>query len=511
MNGLKENGIILEIRKNEAVVVNNRGQYKRIKRVSGMFLGQMVNYNDKAIVSSKAYRYITAVSGVAALLVFMVFSSVFFMNSQPKIFAYIDIDINPSMEFSIDENERVINLEPLNLDAEKITDSLDLEGININSAVSMVIEKLEEKGFIAPQKKNLILISSSSINKSGLSKVQIDSNNSKLNKTVIALKESILKKKRGTVSVKTINLPTEVKRSAKANKISIGRYVLYNNAVKNGIKITQDEAKSIPLKELIEKTTDKDNLELAAKENRSQKTPVNKQEAKDNMSNILNIWDENKEDSKEDSKEENENNIADEKLKPVDEVRKSDDKKLEAVNKDKKTDKKLEQVNEDRKTDDKKLESVNEDRKTDDKKQEAVNDDSKTDDKKPKIVNEDIKSEQKELKVADENRKSDDEKSKLADQDRKNVEEDKKDKKSEHNDSKSKEKAEQSEKENTDVSINNEKIDEKNDEKNDESLKPKHEDKDNIADKQNSKPAPKLEPKPTSKLKTEETSIGDKS
>lgn len=478
---MEEKGIILEIRKNEAVIVNNRGQYKRIKKISGMFLGQMVNYNNKAMVPNKVYRYMAAVSGAAALLIFVVFSSLFFMNNlQPKIFAYIDIDINPSMEFSIDENERVISLEPLNSDAEKTIGSLHLKGININNAVSMVIEKLEKNGFIAPQKKNLILISSSSINKNGLSKVQIESNNSKLNKTVIALKESILKRKSGIVFVKTIHLPQEVKKPTKENKISIGRYVLYKNAIEKGVKITQDEAKRIPLNELIEKTANKDNVEIAETDSKSEIISVNTDKTKNDKSNISDIGNKNEETLKEDK----ENNIDDKEPKTAYENRKSDDKKPKPAH-------------EDRKSDDKKPKSVHGDRKADGKNsKESVDSVNKRENSEDKVKNTDERVEENTTEVVTDASSDIPESTSHVNKSTPTpAEKGEKDKKPEHNGPKGKVQPEEREKGNTDSPINKEKVDEKNR----EPLKLKPEDKENMTDKPTPKPAPKPEPKPEPK------------
>ena len=61
---------------------------------------------------------------------------------------YVSIDINPSIEFIVDENDIVISFNLLNEDAEIICVDTDFVGMNIEDAAALFIELATEGGYI---------------------------------------------------------------------------------------------------------------------------------------------------------------------------------------------------------------------------------------------------------------------------------------------------------------------------------------------------------------------------
>lgn len=61
---------------------------------------------------------------------------------------YVSVDINPSIEFIIDENDNVISYNLLNEDAEVLCVDVDFIGMNIEEAVELFVELATEAGFI---------------------------------------------------------------------------------------------------------------------------------------------------------------------------------------------------------------------------------------------------------------------------------------------------------------------------------------------------------------------------
>jgi len=61
---------------------------------------------------------------------------------------YVSIDINPSIEFIVDENDVIVSFNLLNEDAEIICAGIDFVGMNIEEAAALFIELATEGGFI---------------------------------------------------------------------------------------------------------------------------------------------------------------------------------------------------------------------------------------------------------------------------------------------------------------------------------------------------------------------------
>jgi len=61
---------------------------------------------------------------------------------------YVSVDINPSIEFIIDEDDNVVSYNLTNEDAEVICVDIDFVGMNIDDAVELFVELATEAGFI---------------------------------------------------------------------------------------------------------------------------------------------------------------------------------------------------------------------------------------------------------------------------------------------------------------------------------------------------------------------------
>lgn len=61
---------------------------------------------------------------------------------------YVSVDINPSIEFIVDEDDNVVSFELLNEDAEIIAAGIDFIGMNVEDALALFLEKATEAGYI---------------------------------------------------------------------------------------------------------------------------------------------------------------------------------------------------------------------------------------------------------------------------------------------------------------------------------------------------------------------------
>ncbi len=244
---MKKKGIILELRTKEAVVVNDLCEYEKIKRTEGMFVGQMVEYSIP--YQTKAFNHVSAISSVAAVLFLIVVGYLaFILNMNPKVYAYVDLDINPSMEFSIDKNNTVIDLKPLNSDAEELISTFEIKKKNINDAISYILKSLDAKGYISSDNENLILLAASYSEDSEISE---NTTENTIEKTINTIKRTIESVENKNISVKVIYAEPNLRKKSIDNNMSMGRYVLYKNAQKIGANITSTDAKSAKVKDLI--------------------------------------------------------------------------------------------------------------------------------------------------------------------------------------------------------------------------------------------------------------------
>lgn len=83
-----------------------------------------------------------------------------FAYSTPT--SYVSLDVNPSVEYSINMFDRVLSVQAVNEDAEEIVAELDIKNLVISDAVQKTIDKLLEEGFISDSEDAGVVITVSS-------------------------------------------------------------------------------------------------------------------------------------------------------------------------------------------------------------------------------------------------------------------------------------------------------------------------------------------------------------
>ncbi len=83
-----------------------------------------------------------------------------------KVDSVIEIDVNPSVELSVNRKNRVLSAVPLNEDAEEIMEEMDLKGVELNVAVNAVIGAMVTHGYLDDlDNAILVTVSNDSVSK----------------------------------------------------------------------------------------------------------------------------------------------------------------------------------------------------------------------------------------------------------------------------------------------------------------------------------------------------------
>lgn len=99
-----------------------------------------------------------AALGAAAGFFLLITGGVWYYQYENyQIDSVIGIDVNPSVELSINRRERVVKAEALNEDGNEILSDMDLEGIDLNVAVNAVVGSMVTHGYL-DELDNAILV-----------------------------------------------------------------------------------------------------------------------------------------------------------------------------------------------------------------------------------------------------------------------------------------------------------------------------------------------------------------
>ncbi|HEX9060563.1 MAG TPA: PA14 domain-containing protein [Clostridia bacterium] len=249
------NGLIIDIGKYSVIVMASDNAYYKLSRKPDMYIGQEVLFKQSDIINTMYFS--KRIFAVAACLLLIIGVALYFnfvnkkdINSSQE-FAYVSLDINPSMEFAIDENEHILKVENLNDDAAKISKSINLKGMELSKSIPEIIKRCEENGVITTSTKSYFLISGS-IN---IDSKEVQSNKiyaeSKLTKVLDTLKNDIRTSVKGEQETLVIKSDMDVRKLSRENNISLGKCALFSELNRLGRKISLEELKNDKISDLI--------------------------------------------------------------------------------------------------------------------------------------------------------------------------------------------------------------------------------------------------------------------
>jgi hypothetical protein len=101
-------------------------------------------------------------------VVVLLMSALFIFGCQDRNYqtqdVYLTLDINPSIEIIVNENGKVLHVNPLNEDAELLLLDLNLRGLDIEDVIDIIIEEAIKLGFIdINREENIILVDAQAI------------------------------------------------------------------------------------------------------------------------------------------------------------------------------------------------------------------------------------------------------------------------------------------------------------------------------------------------------------
>jgi len=242
-------GSILELTDKKALIMTESCDFISIARQPQMFVGQQVKVRKSDIAkTNKSYvKYALLAASVFILALFSVFYFRIFVSNT--VYAYIDVDINPSVEFSIDKSAKVLDLKPLNSDAEALLKDMDLVDLPIKDAINQVVKTSEKMGFISADKENAILISAA-VDENG-KEVTNSSEAKAFDKIISNISNINFDFGYQTVKPEILKVTPESRKAAVKNNISMGRYALYSELKKENNDITVEKAKTTRVSDML--------------------------------------------------------------------------------------------------------------------------------------------------------------------------------------------------------------------------------------------------------------------
>lgn len=244
-------GIVYDIRNDKAVVLTQNRSFVMIQKREDMCLGQKIAFDDKDICTLKNnhYKYVSIGAGIAAVCVLLF---VFFrmIPANTDIYAYIAVDINPSMEFCINRDYKVLKAVAFNDDAAKLINDIDLTLRPIEDVVMEIIKGSKNYGYIGVEEKTDILISAALKNANNETNASNSSGSSDIDKLLDKI-EKVIEDNNSNIDGKTVRLTLEEREAASEFDISMGKYDYFLKLKEQGKAKSIDEIATMKVSDLI--------------------------------------------------------------------------------------------------------------------------------------------------------------------------------------------------------------------------------------------------------------------
>ncbi len=210
----------------------------------------MIEAEAGARASFGTRRFLPWISAViaASLFAFLIWQSSWDEPFDTKVYAYITVDINPSVEIGINKSEQVVDVRAVNEDAEVLIQEVEFEQMQLEQFLETLLTDADDRGYLNENAGIVI----STVVVAPESDQTSETLNRKWREKAEDTLHTLPKLKKKEVRVTTVTAVPEVKEAAKKQQISTGKYEIYLRAKENGEKIEIEDVRDSSVAEIDE-------------------------------------------------------------------------------------------------------------------------------------------------------------------------------------------------------------------------------------------------------------------
>ena len=230
MNKIK--AVVLEKAGSRYTVLSKDGTFRHVHRRLNAEVGEEIEIRTGIDVFSGLRVW----AGVAAifLLVLTTFLG-WTLYQAPTAVALLSVDINPSLQFAVDAQGHLLQLQTQNEDAKRMLSQIDLKGKSIDEALEQIVTRAYDQKFLSSDQHWVVIGYSPMPNKTQ------EQMPKELNENqIISWVTEIGQKKGLTPQVAVFSLNSQERELAQKGDLTLGEYALWQTAAKAGV-VTQPE------------------------------------------------------------------------------------------------------------------------------------------------------------------------------------------------------------------------------------------------------------------------------
>ncbi|NLI59238.1 MAG: anti-sigma factor domain-containing protein [Clostridium sp.] len=243
-------GVVYEMEESKALVLTPEGEFVVVKRQNHMLPGQQIIFDDKDMYNEKKWinKY-TAIASAAAAVFIAVFLLMGFFNSD-DVYCFVNIDINPSFEFLLDSEYKVIEAKAINNDAKILLDNMEINQKPMKDVFLDLIKKSIDFEFIDAKTQDVILFSAA-LNEEGFN-MKRNKDEQNILEFIESMDDLVAEfNDEFNILVKALKVTAKEREEALENNISMGKYSLYLKVREINKDINLEDVENMSISELV--------------------------------------------------------------------------------------------------------------------------------------------------------------------------------------------------------------------------------------------------------------------
>lgn len=264
-------GVVLKKKRKSYIVVTPNGEFLRTKTKENYQIGEEINFEQEDEIPSFNFFFKPQFMklAVAMVMLFAVILPLHLLKSEDA-YAYVTVDINPSVEMKINKQYEVVGIKGLNNDGKTLVREIKhWKKRDFNEVTKQVIKKAEEEGKLG--KKREVLMS-------------IAYKNEKEEKAFVKFEEKTREIETITkVEITRFEIQKDTREKAVKMKVSPNKLYISEESKKQGKAIEIENIRNKSVEEITEEN--KEVKKMLRKEKEQTKKPIEKIEQKQKEKN----------------------------------------------------------------------------------------------------------------------------------------------------------------------------------------------------------------------------------
>jgi Anti-sigma factor N-terminus len=205
-------GIVMELHRKYIIVMTSDGSFAKAHTIDNVVIGSEVNFEPvakKPFINTIRENLFTLRVVAMACIFLIALIPLYMMVDGDTAYAYVDIDINPSIELEIDDDLEVSEITPLNDDAVSLLEEIgDLRGKKLAQVIEVIMTTSENRGLVNASKNVLV-------------GVHYTDEENEQDKQVLEIIDRHFSEEESDWEVVTVEIPEEIRETAEENKQSM--------------------------------------------------------------------------------------------------------------------------------------------------------------------------------------------------------------------------------------------------------------------------------------------------